>query len=207
MKIVRDYRLIAFIIFIAGMGTGFISCGGDENGKPKPTPTPTTPPHTTLRWECTDPDPGDVLTFDVYFEAENPVPNILVARGIEEFEYDPGQMEYGTTYYWQIVAKDSTGNITAGPVWRFTTAGARASEGDFVVIRDKKLKEPITGKDVVNFKKGLNFYQWEPSFEAIDVNTMRFTAVEINSLTYGHSPNTPKNPYPPDGATGVYPNR
>ena len=31
-------------------------------------------------------------------------------------------LSYSTTYYWQIVAKDSQGLETAGPIWQFTTA-------------------------------------------------------------------------------------
>jgi hypothetical protein len=35
--------------------------------------------------------------------------------------YDPGTLEYGTLYYWRIVAWDSHGASTEGPLWHFST--------------------------------------------------------------------------------------
>jgi len=76
----------------------------------------------TLTWNCTDPE-GDPLLFDVYFgEAGNPP---LVATNHSSTAYVLGQLEYGPTYHWKIVAKDDHGHQTDGPVWSFRTlAGA-----------------------------------------------------------------------------------
>ena len=75
----------------------------------------------TLSWLCNDPD-GDDLTYDVYFEAENPFPNELVSNNQTENSYDPaGSMEFNTDYYWKIVAWDSKGASTVGPIWHFVT--------------------------------------------------------------------------------------
>ncbi|MCF8302008.1 MAG: hypothetical protein K9I94_01935 [Bacteroidales bacterium] len=73
---------------------------------------------TTLSWECTDPD-QDPITYDVYF-GMNEDPQ-QVATAITETIYDPGTLEYSTTYYWKIVAHDDQGNTTEGLVWSFTT--------------------------------------------------------------------------------------
>lgn len=35
--------------------------------------------------------------------------------------YNPGTLDYGTTYYWRIVAKDAHGAIVFGNLWHFTT--------------------------------------------------------------------------------------
>ena len=35
--------------------------------------------------------------------------------------YVPGQLEYSTTYYWKIVAKDNHGASASSPVWNFST--------------------------------------------------------------------------------------
>jgi len=35
--------------------------------------------------------------------------------------YDPGTLEYETTYYWQIIATDEYDASTDGPIWHFTT--------------------------------------------------------------------------------------
>ena len=71
-----------------------------------------------LSWTCTDPD-GDSLVYNVYFGTTSPPP--IVATWISENTYDPGVMNYGTTYYWKIVAFDIYGASTSGPIWHFTT--------------------------------------------------------------------------------------
>ena len=72
-----------------------------------------------LYWTCGDPNPGDQVTYDVYFGTTNP-PS-LVNAGQTSTTYDLGTMEFGTIYYWQIVATDSEGESTQGPIWSFTT--------------------------------------------------------------------------------------
>jgi hypothetical protein len=39
-------------------------------------------------------------------------------------------MEYDTTYYWQIVAEDGSGDSTVGPIWSFTTEPIPKACGD-----------------------------------------------------------------------------
>jgi hypothetical protein len=74
-----------------------------------------------LSWECSDPD-GDDLVYDVYFEANDPTPDELVSYHQSQTYYNPpGQIEYNTNYYWQIVAEDEYGATTNGPIWSFTT--------------------------------------------------------------------------------------
>jgi len=69
-----------------------------------------------LSWDCGDPD-GDPVTYDVYFGTIFPPPK--VASNVTD--YNPGILDYNTTYYWQIVAWDNWGASTAGPIWSFTT--------------------------------------------------------------------------------------
>ncbi len=72
-----------------------------------------------LSWQCNDPDPGDTLTFDVYFgTSSNPQ---RVAQNISTMPYDPGTMTGSTVYYWKIIARDAWGSETTGPIWHFTT--------------------------------------------------------------------------------------
>ncbi len=75
--------------------------------------------HADLSWSGSDPD-GDALTFDVYFGTANP-PTTPVATGQSDLTYDPGTLQYSTTYYWRVDAEDEHGVQTTGNVWHFTT--------------------------------------------------------------------------------------
>ena len=78
------------------------------------------PINPTLSWNCVDPD-GDKIYYDVYFEAENPNPTIIVSHNQTSKTYEPDQLEYNTAYYWKIVAWDKFGEMAEGPIWSFTT--------------------------------------------------------------------------------------
>jgi len=77
-----------------------------------------------LHWNCTDPD-GDVLAFTVHFgTAAAPA---VVSTDQAGSSFDPTSLDFETTYYWQIMAKDPDGETATSPVWNFTT-GAQAVE-------------------------------------------------------------------------------
>lgn len=70
-------------------------------------------------------DFGDAtLTYDLYFGTDFPPTTKVVedetagATGT----YEPGTLEFTTTYHWQVVAKNDAELETPGPVWTFTTA-------------------------------------------------------------------------------------
>jgi hypothetical protein len=102
----------------------YISGGGGNlppNQPSNPNPSNGATAQTTdvnLSWSCTDPE-NNPLTFDVYFGTTNNPP--LVSNNISQFSYEPGTLNYQTTYYWKIVAEDNQGGSTTGPVWSFTT--------------------------------------------------------------------------------------
>jgi hypothetical protein len=54
-----------------------------------------------LSWTCSDPDVGDSLTYDVYFDTGSP-PTVLVSSDQSGTSYDPGVMSYSTTYYYEL---------------------------------------------------------------------------------------------------------
>jgi hypothetical protein len=76
--------------------------------------------NTDLNWTGGDQD-GDAVTYDVYFEAHDPMPDALVSASQPASAYDPGMLAADTDYYWRIVARDEHGATNAGPVWTFNT--------------------------------------------------------------------------------------
>ena len=79
-----------------------------------------------LSWTGGDPDAGDTVTYDVYFEADDSTPDNLICNDVSTPACDPGTLDYGTHYYWYVVATDSHAASTTGDTWDFTTAPAPA---------------------------------------------------------------------------------
>jgi len=75
-----------------------------------------------LSWTGSDPNPGDTLTYDVFF-GEGLTPQ-LASHDQSANSYDPpGFLEPGMSYSWRIAARDNHGAVTSGPRWTFQTSG------------------------------------------------------------------------------------
>jgi predicted transglutaminase-like cysteine proteinase len=78
----------------------------------------------TLSWSGGDPDPEDVVTYDVYFGTSLPPP-LLVSHQFGTTASQPFPMPPpGAKCYWKIIATDNHGSSTEGPLWDFNTATA-----------------------------------------------------------------------------------
>jgi hypothetical protein len=67
----------------------------------------------TLTWSA-----AGATSYDVRFGTTNPPPQ--VATGVTAAAYTPAALDPGTTYYWQVTAKNAGGS-TSGATWSFTT--------------------------------------------------------------------------------------
>jgi len=63
---------------------------------------------------------GGEITYDLKLST-TATPSDIIADGLTTNTYDPGPLTNGTDYYWQVIARDSEGIISEGPVWHFTT--------------------------------------------------------------------------------------
>lgn len=66
---------------------------------------------------------GNTATYDIYFGT---TPNLI--QSSYTTTYYKVFLNYGTKYYWKIVAKDDNGNSVSGPLWSFTTAEQSLTE-------------------------------------------------------------------------------
>jgi hypothetical protein len=100
------------------------------------------PEDVNLSWNGTDPNPGDILKYDVYFDDANPPKQ--VAWNLTGSTWNPPyNLTQYKTYYWRVVSWDSGGLSTVGPLWTF-------SPGENFPPSDPKidgLKELKTGVD------------------------------------------------------------
>jgi hypothetical protein len=81
-----------------------------------------------LNWQGGDPDPGDTVTYDVYFGSSSSPPKKVTNQTTTS--YDPGTMSYSTTYYWKITAWDSYHNSTSSALFHFKTAAQSSGGGE-----------------------------------------------------------------------------
>lgn len=138
---VNPLRKLGILAIVAALALTAVSCSSDDPAAPADDDPPANrapgvpvidtaegapgdgaediPASVTLHWDCTDAD-GDVLAYTVHFGDTNTPPAVSIDQAANS--YGAGNLVEGTTYYWQIVAKDPDGETTASPVWSFTTA-------------------------------------------------------------------------------------
>ena len=74
----------------------------------------------TVKWKATDPN-RDTLTYDVLFYKVGISTPALSYTGLQTDSLVVPTLDYSTTYFWQVIAKDKS-SATNGPLWTFTTA-------------------------------------------------------------------------------------
>ncbi len=77
------------------------------------------PVNSWISWDGGDPDSEDSVVYDIYFGIESSPPRVYDDWDL--LDYDPGSLQYETTYYWQIIAEDNSGATSTGDIWSFTT--------------------------------------------------------------------------------------
>jgi hypothetical protein len=75
--------------------------------------------------------PGLGATYDIYFGTDASTLEKKASGNFGEESYEPGQLEWNTTYYWRVDEANSANSDSpwTGPLWSFTTA-------NFLIIDD-----------------------------------------------------------------------
>jgi len=73
----------------------------------------------SLKWNATDVDATDTLSYDVYFGTANP-PTAKISENNTTKTVDV-TLEPAKEYFWKVVVKDNKGGEAVGQVWKFKT--------------------------------------------------------------------------------------
>lgn len=73
----------------------------------------------TLKWNASDVDASDILSYDVYFGTTNP-PTSKISENTAAKTLDV-TLEPAKEYFWKVVVKDNKSGETIGQVWKFKT--------------------------------------------------------------------------------------
>ncbi len=69
-----------------------------------------------LVWNGSDPD-NDIVDYDIYFGISSSP--LLLKSGVKESQLQDVTIIQGTTYYWQVISKDSKGNTSESGIFQF----------------------------------------------------------------------------------------
>lgn len=78
------------------------------------------PVNITFTWSSTDPDAGDVLKYDVILK-NSANANVQTVTDITATSYTPGNLQFGTSYFWQIAVSDGVNPKVYSPLKQFKT--------------------------------------------------------------------------------------
>jgi hypothetical protein len=106
--------------------------------------------------------PGLGATHEIYFGADAASLELKGSGKLGSESYDPGQLEWDTTYYWRIDEANNTNTDSpwTGPLWNFTTA-------NFLIIDDFESYNDIDPADPASNRI---FLAWVDGFDNPNVN-------------------------------------
>lgn len=97
------------------------SAPGSPMGPNPPNATGEQPVSLQLSWEPAVDPQGDSLRYDLILYESDSTNGRLVAQDLFDTTYTLENLRYNTTYFWQVIAKDSSDHLTPSPVWSFRT--------------------------------------------------------------------------------------
>ncbi|MBT6995105.1 fibronectin type III domain-containing protein [Candidatus Woesearchaeota archaeon] len=138
-----------------------------------------------LSWDAVD-DDEDSIVYDVYFGESL----VLVSSDQTETTYVLGGLSPGTTYLWQIVAKDSFGEFT-GEVWSFSTLDAFSisvslSNAMATGIAWDISELPVTDQDAGG-NNGVGITDYNAQIDATGTNVDIYVRANGNLISGGNS--------------------
>ncbi len=107
---------------------GILSVPDDGNSAPGAPMSPTPPDGTEqqpvnlqLSWDPTTDIDSDSIRYDLLLYESDSTNGQLVVQNLFDTTYQLKNLRYNTTYFWQVIAKDSSEHLTPSQVWSFRT--------------------------------------------------------------------------------------
>jgi hypothetical protein len=83
-------------------------------------------------------------------------PEYKGSKDVGSESYDPGRLQWNTTYYWRIDQVNTDGTITRGRIWSFTTANFLIVD-DFESYNDFDPSDPESNRIFMTWKDGIGY--------------------------------------------------
>ncbi len=101
--------------------------------------------------------PGFGASHEVYFGTDAASLELKTSGNLGSESYDPGQLEWDTTYYWRVDEANSTNADSpwTGPLWSFTTANFLIID-DFESYNDLNEDEPASNRIYLAWADGFD---------------------------------------------------
>ena len=128
----------------------------------------------------------DPKKFDIYFGETNPPPKVVSNQ--TDLKYCPENLEFDTTYYWQIIVWDDLGNPLSGPIWSFTTRGNNAPN-------EPSDPNPEDGETQIPINKCISWTSEDPDGDNVTFDVYFGTSTSPPLVASNKTENT----YCPDG--------
>jgi len=135
--------------------------------------------HPTLTWqEAIDLNPGDKVTYTIYYDTDSTFTNATLVSGIFNTSFQIQHLKDQQTYLWKIKAEDNSGASTfSNQVFQFFT---------FAAPLPFKLLSPAAGDTV---STDTLHFAWQSAFDLNPADSILYTFVYDTSRTFTR-PNT-----------------
>lgn len=101
------------------------SAGTPPSPPARPSPAPATtalPTDVPLSWHPVNASRSDSLRYDVVLYESNNLNQRTLLSNSKDSTVTAAGLQFNTTYYWQVTARNPTGGTARGPVWSFQTS-------------------------------------------------------------------------------------
>ncbi len=169
----------------------------DENNPPSQASNPKPANHSlnqsvslTLSWHGSDQDDNDSLSYDIYLFKPNEAP-VLLASELSDTILAVDQLEYNTSYHWQVNTLDAEGEKNNGDVWTFKTVPVP----DYSIVYSGYFEDDydifFTDKDTLGVPfqlTNLSGKEWWPRFSPVKDKIAFMSNQEIENHIYTMNP-------------------